>query len=222
MCRNDETIDLNSAAGRPSPYYLVPGADPSFSPPAAVFISDLVPLRGKGCLKGASETTSAIMADLQGSWGCRDPYTVIRFIYKKRDRYKNRLKGGRCRFTHTHSGKAVIANQAPEAKVHRWGLKIVSPMRHISRPLIGCCSSRPLTFYPKRPQHLRQREISLWVLVSEGIPSTDLCCGINREARGRENTSTASDILGFSWYFAVIFIVLYPFITAVCTVILAG
>lgn len=86
MC-SDETIDLNSAAGRPanapSPSYLVPGADPSFSAPAAVFISDLVPLRGKRCLKGASETTSAVMADLQGSRGCRDPRTVIRFIYKK-------------------------------------------------------------------------------------------------------------------------------------------
>lgn len=104
----------------------------------------------------------------------------------------------------------------PGGEGPQMGLEIVSSLRQVCRALIGCWSIWPLTFYNKWPQQLRQREISHQVLFSERIPCTDLCCWINEKAIGEKNTLTTTDILGFVWYFAVIFIVLFSFLSAVC------
>lgn len=100
----------------------------------------------------------------------------------------------------------------PRGEGPQMGLEIVSSMRQIFGALIGCCSNCPLTFYPKRPRHLRLREISYQVLVGpKDSPGLIYAAGSIPEPIGRKNTFMATDILGFSWYFCCDIYCFIPF-----------
>lgn len=137
---------------------------------------------------------------------------------------KIRWRGGRCRCTDTRIQRyGGYWRPAPRGEGPQMGLEIVSSMRQIFGALIGCCSNCPLTFYPKRPRHLRQREISYQVLVGpKDSPGLIYAAGSIRSPSGGKILSWPLTYWDFHGIFAVIFIVLFPFISAASTELLAG